>query len=71
MSQDVERSMEKPSMGKQGNQPSQSEETDNPFLKRKSNHETLEARRKEISEQVEKFGIKQKADRKNISKPIL
>lgn len=41
---------------------------DNPFLKRKSTHESLEAKKKEITEQVEKFGIKKKAEERNVAR---
>jgi hypothetical protein len=34
----------------------------NPFLKRKPTQESFEARKKEIVDHVEKFGIKKKAD---------
>jgi hypothetical protein len=43
-------------------------EGENPFLKRRGTQESLEARKKEITEHVEKFGIKKKAEERNIAR---
>ena len=42
------------------------QEEENPFLKRKATHEDLDARKKEISEHVEKYGIKKKIDERKM-----
>ncbi len=38
---------------------------ENPFLKKKSANEQFEQKKKEISDNVEKYGIKKKVDDKN------
>lgn len=52
------------SMQSQESVPSQLE-AENPFLKKKSANEQFEQKKKEISDNVEKYGIKKKVDDKN------
>ena len=40
-------------------------EFENPFVKKKASNELFEAKKKEISEDMEKYGIKKKVDEKN------
>ncbi len=51
----------------QGSLPSQNEE-ENPFLKRKSTNEEFQAKKKEIYDHVEKFGIKKKVEDRGMKK---
>ena len=52
------------SMGSQLSAESKPEEVENPFMKRKGANENLEAKKKEITDHVEKYGIKKKIDGK-------